>query len=58
LVVYALSVTGMVAYTFTFSLEIISVTFVTAGVVGYFFFKNTLEIKQQSCNFEKCAGFL
>lgn len=34
LVVYGLAVAGMVAYTFTFELQYIVVTFVTAGAVG------------------------
>lgn len=33
--VYLLSVTSMVAYTFTFQLGYISIAFVTAGAVGY-----------------------
>ncbi|XP_032786902.2 feline leukemia virus subgroup C receptor-related protein 2 isoform X1 [Daphnia magna] len=36
LVVYGLAVAGMVAYTFTFELQYIVVTFVTAGAVGFF----------------------
>lgn len=35
LAVYGMAVVGMVAYTFTFKLELIAVTFVTAGAVGY-----------------------
>lgn len=35
LAVYGMAVVGMVAYTFTFNVEIIAVTFVTAGAVGY-----------------------
>lgn len=34
LVVYALAVAGMFAYTFTFKLAMIAVTFATAGAVG------------------------
>ncbi|XP_046438070.1 feline leukemia virus subgroup C receptor-related protein 2-like isoform X1 [Daphnia pulex] len=36
LVVYGLAVAGMVAYTFTFELQYIVITFVTAGAVGFF----------------------
>ncbi|XP_057374750.1 heme transporter FLVCR2-like [Daphnia carinata] len=36
LVVYGLAVAGIVAYTFTFELQYIVVTFVTAGAVGFF----------------------
>ena len=35
LAVYGLAAVGMVAYTFTFALEEIAVTFTTAGMVGY-----------------------
>ena len=33
--VYGMAVIGMLAYTFTFAVGEISVTFVTAGLVGY-----------------------
>jgi len=34
LAVYGMAVVGMVSYTFTFNVELIAVTFVTAGAVG------------------------
>nr|CAH0103591.1 unnamed protein product [Daphnia galeata] len=36
LAVYGMAVVGMVSYTFTFDVELIAVTFVTAGSVGFF----------------------
>lgn len=36
LAVYGLAVVGMVAYTFSFNVELIAVTFITAGAVGFF----------------------
>lgn len=46
---YGLAVAGMVAYTFTFELQMIVVSFITAGFVGYKIYNDSSEsiIKNQ-----------